>query len=60
MLIILSVITLLSCTNPAVETYQKGVEGGEKSIEKARSVQQTVDLTKSTVEQEAAGGIQRP
>jgi hypothetical protein len=58
----LSAITLFSCANPAAETYQKGVEGGEKSIEKARNVQQTVDLTKSTLEQQekAAGGTQSP
>jgi hypothetical protein len=55
-------IALFSCANPAAETYQKGVEGGEKSINKARSVQQTVDQTKSTLDQQekAAGGTQSP
>jgi hypothetical protein len=64
LLIGLSSTSLLSCANPAVETYQKGIKGGEKSIDKARSVQQTVDLTKttaeSTAEQTANGGTQSP
>jgi hypothetical protein len=46
-------IALSSCANPAAETYQKGVEGGEKAIEKARDVQKTVDQTKTTIEQQA-------
>ncbi len=46
-------IALCACANPAAETYKKGVDGGEKAIEKARDVQQTVDLTKKTIEQQA-------
>jgi hypothetical protein len=46
-------IALSSCANPVAETYKKGVDGGEKAIEKARSVQQTVDRTKTIVEQQA-------
>jgi hypothetical protein len=46
-------IALSSCANPVAETYKKGVDGGEKAIEKARGVQQTVDQTKTTIEQQA-------
>ncbi len=46
-------IALSSCANPVAETYKKGVDGGEKAIEKARGVQQTVDQTKTTLEQQA-------
>jgi hypothetical protein len=51
-------IALSSCANPVAETYQKSVDGGEKAIDKARNVQQTVDQTKATIEQQAktAGG----
>jgi hypothetical protein len=45
-------IALVACTNPATETYQKGIDGGEKAIEKARDVQQTVDRTKINLEQQ--------
>jgi hypothetical protein len=56
-------IALSSCANPAAETYQKGVEGGEKAIEKARDVQKTVDQTKTSIEQkvkEAEGSPKSP
>ena len=46
-------IALSACANPVAETYKKGVDGGEKAIEKARNVQQTVDQTKKTIEQQA-------
>jgi hypothetical protein len=44
-------IALTACANPVAETYKKGVDGGEKAIEKARDVQQTVDQTKTNLEQ---------
>jgi hypothetical protein len=59
----LSVTTFAACGNPATETIQKGVDGGEKAINKARDVQKTVDRTKSTLEQqakEAEGGTKSP
>jgi hypothetical protein len=59
----LIVCILVSCANPAAETYQKGVEGGEKAINKAQDLQQTVDQAKTQVEQqqkEAEGGTQSP
>jgi hypothetical protein len=59
----LSVTTFAACGNPAAETIQKGVNGGEKAINKARDVQKTVDRTKSTLEQqakEAEGGTKSP
>jgi hypothetical protein len=46
-------IALSACVNPVTETYKKGVDGGQKAIEKARDVQQTVDQTKTTIEQQA-------
>lgn len=46
-------IALSGCANPVAETYKKGIDGGEKAIEKARDVQQTVDQTKKTIEQQA-------
>ncbi len=46
-------IALSGCANPVAETYKKGIGGGEKAIEKARNVQQTVDQTKKTIEQQA-------
>jgi hypothetical protein len=46
-------IALTACANPVTETYKKGVDGGEKAIDKARGVQQTVDQTKATLEQKA-------
>jgi hypothetical protein len=46
-------IALCACANPVAETYQKGIDGGEKAIDKARDVQQTIDQTKSNVEQQA-------
>jgi hypothetical protein len=55
----LSVVTF----NPAAETIQKGVDGGEKAITKARDVQKTVDRTKFTLEQQAKqaeGGTKSP
>jgi hypothetical protein len=45
-------IALSACANPVAETYKKGVDGGEKAIDKARNVQQTVDQTKATIEQQ--------
>jgi hypothetical protein len=46
-------IALCACANPVAETYQKGIDGGEKAIDKARDVQQTTDQTKINVEQQA-------
>jgi hypothetical protein len=47
------VIAILSaCGNPAKEMYQKPVDQGHKAIEKARNLQQDIDQTKSTVEQQ--------
>lgn len=46
-------IALAACANPVAETYGKGIDGGEKAIEKARDVQQTVDQTKINIEQQA-------
>ncbi|MGB8698166.1 MAG: hypothetical protein WCD18_02010 [Thermosynechococcaceae cyanobacterium] len=56
-------VSVAACANPAAETYQKGVEGGEKAIDNARSVQQTVDQTKSNLEQQekaVEGGTPSP
>jgi hypothetical protein len=47
----LSVATFTACGNPATETIQKEVDGGEKAINKARDVRETTDQTKSTLEQ---------
>jgi hypothetical protein len=33
------VIALCACANPVAETYQKGIDGGEKTINKARDTQ---------------------
>ena len=46
-------ITLCACANPVAETYQKGIDGGEKAIDKARDVQQTTNQTKINIEQQA-------
>jgi hypothetical protein len=46
-------IALSACANPIAETYQKGIDGGEKAIDKARDVKQTVDRTKINIEQQA-------
>lgn len=46
-------IALSSCANPVAETYQKGVDGGAKAIDKAHNLQQTVDQTKTSIEQQA-------
>lgn len=46
-------IALSCCANPVTETYKKGVDGGEKAIDNARGVQQTVDQTKVNLEQQA-------
>jgi hypothetical protein len=46
-------ITLCACANPVTETYKKGIDGGEKAIDKARDVQQTIDKTKINIEQQA-------
>jgi hypothetical protein len=46
-------IALCACANPVAETYQKGIDGGEKAIDKARDVQQTTDQTKINIEQQA-------
>jgi hypothetical protein len=46
-------IALCACANPVAETYQKGMDGGEKAIDKARDVQQTTDQTKINIEQQA-------
>jgi hypothetical protein len=46
-------ISLSACANPVAETYQKGIDGGGKAIEKARDAQQTVDRTKINIEQQA-------
>ncbi|MGA7935494.1 MAG: hypothetical protein WCA35_18225 [Kovacikia sp.] len=48
-----AVIALCACANPVAETYQKGIDGGEKAIDKARNVQQTTDQTKINIEQQA-------
>jgi hypothetical protein len=56
-------IALCACANPVAETYQKGIDGGEKAIDKARDVQQTTDQTKINVEQQAKdaeGSLKRP
>jgi hypothetical protein len=57
-----AVIALSSCANPVAETYKKGVDGGQKAIEKARDLQQTVDQTKTTIEQakESEGSPKSP
>jgi hypothetical protein len=34
-----AVIALWACANPVAKTYQKGIDGGEKAIDKARDVQ---------------------
>lgn len=31
------------CTNPVEDTYGKGVEGGQRAIEKAKGTQDSVD-----------------
>jgi hypothetical protein len=46
-------IALCACASPVAETYQKGIDGGEKAIDKARDAQQTVDQTKINIEQQA-------
>ena len=46
-------IILSACANPVAQTYQKGIDGGEKAIDKARDVKQTVDQTKINIEQQA-------
>jgi hypothetical protein len=46
-------IALCACANPVAETYKKGIDGGEKAIDKARDVQQTVDQSKINIEQQA-------
>jgi hypothetical protein len=46
-------ISLSACANPVAETYQKGIDGGEKAIDKARNVQQATDQTKINIEQQA-------
>jgi hypothetical protein len=55
-------IALTACANPVTETYKKGVDGGQKAIEKARDLQQTVDQTKTTIEQakESEGSPKSP
>jgi hypothetical protein len=47
-------IALSACANPVTETYKKGIDGGEKAIEKARNLKPTVDQTQKTIEQQAA------
>lgn len=46
-------ISLSTCANPVTQTYQKGIDGGEKAIDRARDVKQTVDRTKFNIEQQA-------
>jgi hypothetical protein len=48
----IAITTLSACSNPAKEMYQKPIDQGQKAIEKARNLQQDVDKTKSTVEQQ--------
>jgi outer membrane protein assembly factor BamE (lipoprotein component of BamABCDE complex) len=48
----MAIATLSACSNPAKEMYQKPVDQGQKAIEKARNLQQGIDQTKSTVEQQ--------
>ena len=45
-------IALCACANPVAQTYQKGIDGGEKAINKARDIQQTTDQTKINIEQQ--------
>jgi hypothetical protein len=46
-------IALYACANPVAQTYQKGIDSGEKAIDRARDAQQTVDKTKINIEQQA-------
>ncbi len=48
----IAITTLNACSNPAKEMYQKPIDQGQKAIEKARNLQQDIDKTKSTVEQQ--------
>ena len=51
--VVLTGIVVGGCTNPVKDTYGKGVEGGKKSIEKAKGVQDEIDeSTRKTQEQE--------
>jgi hypothetical protein len=46
------ITTLSACSNPTQEMYQKPIDQGQKAIEKSRNVQQDVDKTKSTIDQQ--------
>ena len=46
------IATLSACSNPAKEMYQKPIDQGQKAIEKSRNLQQDVDKTKSTIDQQ--------
>ncbi len=48
----MAIAFLSACGNPAQEMYEKPVIQGEKAIEKARNIQQDVDKTKATLEQQ--------
>lgn len=45
-------IAVSACSNPANEVYQKPVDQGQKAIDKTRNVQQEIDKTQSTLDQQ--------
>lgn len=50
---VLAGVVVGGCTNPVQDTYGKGVNGGQKAIEKARGTQDTIDESaRKTQEQE--------
>jgi predicted ATP-binding protein involved in virulence len=46
------ILFLGACSNPAVEMYEKPVEQGQEAINKARDLQQKVNDSKSTLDQQ--------
>jgi hypothetical protein len=55
---VLAGVVVGGCSNPAKQTYEKGVNGGEKAIKKAKGAQDKIDeSTRQLQEQErnAAG-----
>lgn len=58
--IVFGAMGLTACANPVAETYQKGTEGGEKVIEKARNLQESVNQTTTTLEQDANRAAKSP
>jgi hypothetical protein len=49
---VLAGVVVGGCTNPVKDTYGKGVDGGEKAIEKAKGAQDKVDESARQIQEQ--------